>query len=307
PLQGHSRRYVSPVIQLRQNLDLYANVRPVTDMTGDNRFRFVVIRENTEGLYAGLDFGHIPDALVPLLEAREALGAAWQRTGQEDATVTLRLQTRSGLTRIFEYAFDYARNNNFSRVTFVDKPMVLRHSSAFARLIFEEIAQRYPDITGAIENVDAVALWMVQRPERFGVIVAENMFGDILSDLGAGVMGGLGFAPSGNFGNSGAYFEPVHGSAPAHAGLNKANPSAMFLAIAMMLKHLGYPAQSDCITRAVSQVSRSAVRTYDMGGSHTTRQVGEAIVRQCVELQGLLVDGLERSRSAQGERHVSAL
>ncbi|WP_024676433.1 isocitrate/isopropylmalate dehydrogenase family protein [Pseudomonas syringae] len=307
PLQGHSRRYVSPVIQLRQNLDLYANVRPVTDMTGENRFRFVVIRENTEGLYAGLDFGHIPDALVPLLEAREALGAAWQRAGQEDATVTLRLQTRSGLTRIFEYAFDYARNNNFSRVTFVDKPMVLRHSSAFARLIFEEIAQRYPEITGAIENVDAVALWMVQRPERFGVIVAENMFGDILSDLGAGVMGGLGFAPSGNFGNSGAYFEPVHGSAPAHAGLNKANPSAMFLAIAMMLEHLGYPAQSDCITRAVSLVSRSAVRTYDMGGSHTTRQVGEAIVQQCVELQGLPVDRRERSRSAQGERHVSAL
>ncbi|KPZ09535.1 Dehydrogenase, isocitrate/isopropylmalate family [Pseudomonas syringae pv. spinaceae] len=244
---------------------------------------------------------------MPLLEAREALGAAWQRAGQEDATVTLRLQTRSGLTRIFEYAFDYARDNNFSRVTFVDKPMVLRHSSAFARVIFEETAQRYPDITGAIENVDAVALWMVQRPERFGVIVAENMFGDILSDLGAGVMGGLGFAPSGSFGNSGAYFEPVHGSAPAHAGLNKANPSAMFLAIAMMLEHLGYPAQSDCITRAVSLVARSAVRTYDMGGSHTTCQVGEAIVQQCVEFQGLLVDRRERSRFAQGERHVSAL
>ncbi|WP_259469661.1 isocitrate/isopropylmalate family dehydrogenase, partial [Pseudomonas savastanoi] len=94
---------------------------------------------------------------------------------------------------------------------------------------------------------------------------------------------------------------------PAHAGLNKANPSAMFLAIAMMLEYLGYPAQSDCITRAVSLISRSAVRTYDMGGSHTTRQVGEAIVRQCMKLQGLLVDGLERSRSAQGERHVSAL
>ncbi|RMO89008.1 3-isopropylmalate dehydrogenase [Pseudomonas syringae pv. philadelphi] len=306
-LQGHQRRYVSPVIQLRQNLDLYANVRPVTDMTAENRFRFVVIRENTEGLYAGLDFGRIPDALLPLLEEREALGAPWHREGQDDATVTLRLQTRSGLTRIFEYAFDYARKNNFSRVTFVDKPMVLRHSSAYARGIFEGIAQKYPETVGTIENVDAVALWMVQRPERFGVIVAENMFGDILSDLGAGVMGGLGFAPSGNFGNSGAYFEPVHGSAPAHAGLDKANPSAMFMAIALMLEHLGYPQQANHITDAVSAVSRSAVRTYDMDGSHSTRQVGEAIIHQCVELQAASCGHHTGQTSAQGERHVSAL
>ncbi|KPX43266.1 3-isopropylmalate dehydrogenase [Pseudomonas syringae pv. helianthi] len=306
-LQGQNRRYVSPVIQLRQNLDLYANVRPVTDMTGENRFRFVVIRENTEGLYAGLDFGRIPDALLPLLEEREALGASWQREGQDDATVTLRLQTRSGLTRIFEYAFEYARQNAFTSVTFVDKPMVLRHSSAYARGIFEQIAQRYPDITAAIENVDAVALWMVQRPERFGVIVAENMFGDILSDLGAGVMGGLGFAPSGNFGNSGAYFEPVHGSAPAHAGLNKANPGAMFMAIALMLEHLGYAAQAACITRAVSLVSQSPIRTYDLGGSHTTEQVGEAIVRQCIELQAGSFGYHTGQASVQGERHVSAL
>ncbi len=219
----------------------------------------------------------------------------------------MRLQTRSGLTRIFEYAFDYARKNNFSRVTFVDKPMVLRHSSAYARGIFEGIAQKYPEIVGAIENVDAVALWMVQRPERFGVIVAENMFGDILSDLGAGVMGGLGFAPSGNFGNSGAYFEPVHGSAPAHAGLNKANPSAMFMAIALMLEHLGYPQQANSITDAVSAVSRSAVRTYDMGGSHSTRQVGEAIIHKCVELQAAACGHQTGQTSAQGERHVSAL
>ncbi|MBI6782684.1 isocitrate/isopropylmalate dehydrogenase family protein [Pseudomonas syringae] len=306
-LQGQNRRYVSPVIQLRQNLDLYANVRPVTDMTGENRFRFVVIRENTEGLYAGLDFGCIPDALVPLLEEREALGAAWQREGQDDATVTLRLQTRSGLTRIFEYAFEYARKNHFTRVTFVDKPMVLRHSSAFARGIFEATALRYPDVTGVIENVDAVALWMVQRPERFGVIVAENMFGDILSDLGAGVMGGLGFAPSGNFGNSGAYFEPVHGSAPAHAGLNKANPGAMFMAIALMLEHLGFPAESACISQAVSLVSRTSTRTYDLGGSHTTAQVGEAIVQQCIELQSRTFGYGNEQVAAQGERHVSAL
>jgi isocitrate/isopropylmalate dehydrogenase len=305
-LQGKNRRYVSPVIQLRQNLDLYANVRPVTDMTSGNRFRFVVIRENTEGLYAGLDFGRIPDALVPLLEEREALGAPWRRESQDDATLTLRLQTRTGLTRIFKYAFEYAQKHDFSRVTFVDKPMVLRHSSAYARTIFETVAAQYPGISGAIENVDAVALWMVQRPERFGVIVAENMFGDILSDLGAGIMGGLGFAPSGNFGNSGAYFEPVHGSAPAHAGLNKANPSAMFMAIALMLEHLGYTAQSRCITTAVSLVSRSLVRTYDTGGFHTTRQLGDAIVSQCLELQACSAEFRLPPTSFRGADHVNA-
>ncbi|MCF5370578.1 isocitrate/isopropylmalate family dehydrogenase, partial [Pseudomonas sp. PA-4-8C] len=286
-LQGQNRRYVSPVIQLRQNLDLYANVRPVTDITGENRFRFVVIRENTEGLYAGLDYGRIPDQFLPLLQEREALGAPWRREGQEDATISVRLQTRSGLERIFEYAFDYASRHGFDRVTFVDKPMVLRHSSAFTRGVFESVAKGYPGIEGVIENVDAVALWMVQRPERFSVVVAENMFGDILSDLGAGVMGGLGFAPSGNFGKLGAYFEPVHGSAPAHAGLNKANPSAMFMTIALMLEHLGYPQEAQYVTAAVSRVARSSVRTYDMGGSHSTAQVGEAIIGECVSMAAL--------------------
>ncbi|OEC58889.1 isocitrate/isopropylmalate dehydrogenase family protein [Pseudomonas sp. AP42] len=306
-LQGQNRRYVSPVIQLRQNLDLYANVRPVTDITGENRFRFVVIRENTEGLYAGLDYGRIPDQFLPLLQEREALGAPWRREGQEDATISVRLQTRSGLERIFEYAFDYASRHGFDRVTFVDKPMVLRHSSAFTRGVFESVAQRYPGIEGVIENVDAVALWMVQRPERFSVVVAENMFGDILSDLGAGVMGGLGFAPSGNFGKLGAYFEPVHGSAPAHAGLNKANPSAMFMTIALMLEHLGYPQEAQYVTAAVSRVARSSVRTYDMGGSHSTAQVGEAIIGECVSMAALNWAQPCVSNSPQGATHAQAL
>jgi 3-isopropylmalate dehydrogenase len=306
-LQGQNRRYVSPVIQLRQNLDLYANVRPVTDLTGENRFRFVVIRENTEGLYAGLDYGRIPDAFLPLLEAREAVGAPWKRRNQEDATITVRLQTRSGLERIFDYAFKYAREHGFARVTFVDKPMVLRHSSAFARDVFEGVARKYPSIEGVIENVDAVALWMVQRPERFAVVVAENMFGDILSDLGAGVMGGLGFAPSGNFGKSGAYFEPVHGSAPAHAGLNKANPSAMFMAIALMLEHLGHSQQARYINAAVSTVSRSSVRTYDMGGSHTTNQVGEAIIAACVANAALAAADLTAATRSVGAAYAEAL
>lgn len=276
--------YVSPVIQLRQRLSLYANVRPVTDVIGDDRFRFTVIRENTEGLYAGLDYASVPLEIEPLLLAKERQGASWQRTDRHDAAVSLRLQTRLGVTRLLRFACDHARAQGFDKVTLADKPNVLRNSSAFVRDILEEVAADYPDLQLNIENVDAVALWMVQRPERFGVIVAENMFGDILSDLGAGVMGGLGLAPSANIGEHGAYFEPVHGSAPAHAGLNKANPSAMFLSAALMLEYLNFTEAASRVRSAVRQVAQSDVRTYDLGGSYSTTEVAQRIIDTCLTL-----------------------
>ncbi|WP_248797777.1 isocitrate/isopropylmalate dehydrogenase family protein [Pseudomonas sp. MWU13-2105] len=281
-LRNTGRVYVSPVIQLRQRLSLYANVRPVTDVLGDDRFRFTVIRENTEGLYAGLDFASIPAEFEPLLKAKELAGAPWTRSGAEDATMTVRLQTRAGLTRLFKFAFEYARQHDYQRVTLADKPNVLRYSGAFAREILESVAAQYPDIAWNVDNVDAVALWMIRRPERFGVVVAENMFGDILSDLGAGVMGGLGFAPSANIGDAGAYFEPVHGSAPAHVGQDKANPSAMFLSLALLLEHLGYGAEALAIERAVTQVVRYDCQTYDSGGQATTGQCAAAIIERSV-------------------------
>lgn len=257
--------YVSPVIQLRQRLSLYANVRPITDVIGNERFRFTVIRENTEGLYAGLDYASVPSEIEPLLLAKEREGASWQRSDRHDAAVSVRLQTRLGVKRLLRFACDHARAQGFDKVTLADKPNVLRNSSAFVRDILEEVATDYPDLQLNIENVDAVALWMVRRPERFGVIVAENMFGDILSDLGAGVMGGLGLAPSANIGEHGAYFEPVHGSAPAYAGLNKANPSAMFLSAALMLDYLDFTEAASRVRNAVRQVAQSDVRTYDLG------------------------------------------
>ncbi|MCQ9390546.1 isocitrate/isopropylmalate dehydrogenase family protein [Pseudomonas viridiflava] len=305
-LQGKNHPFVSPVIQLRQNLGLYANVRPVTDILGENRFRFVVIRENTEGLYAGLDYDHIPAEFLPVLERREANGASWIRHTSTDAAMSVRLQTRHGLTRLFRFSFDYARLHGYTHVTLADKPNVLRHSSAFTRAILEEVALDYPDIGYSVDNIDAAALWMVRRPERFGVIVAENMFGDILSDLGAGVMGGLGLAPSANIGDTGAYFEPVHGSAPAHAGLNKANPSAMFLSIGLMLEHLGYSSEASIIAHAVADVARSSVRTYDLKGTSTTRDVAHAVIARCLELNRI---GAPRMvvNNVQGGVHVSAL
>ncbi|MHA6196090.1 isocitrate/isopropylmalate dehydrogenase family protein [Pseudomonas wadenswilerensis] len=282
-LRGTGRVYVSPVIQLRQKLGLYANVRPVTDVLGDDRYRFSVIRENTEGLYAGLDFASIPPGFEAVLAERERNGAAWTREGPDDATMSVRLQTRAGLTRLFRFAFEHAREQGFDRVTLADKPNVLRYSGAFARDILESVAADYPDIHSNIDNVDAVALWMVRRPERFGVIVAENMFGDILSDLGAGVMGGLGLAPSANIGAQGAYFEPVHGSAPAYAGQNRANPSAMFLTVALLLDHLGHGQAARAIRNAVSEVARSDQRTYDLGGSASTREVAAAILQHSLD------------------------
>ncbi|UXS01903.1 isocitrate/isopropylmalate dehydrogenase family protein [Agrobacterium tumefaciens] len=277
-LRGIGHKFTSPVIQLRQRLDLYANVRPIVDILGNSSFKFTVIRENTEGLYSGLDFGCIPAEFEPLLQKREAEGAPWVREGSNDAVMSVRLQTRRGLLRLFRFAFTYAHENNFHLVTFADKPNVLRYSSAFARELLEQVADEFPALSYSVDNIDAVALWMVRRPERFGVIVAENMFGDILSDLGAGVMGGLGLAPSANIGEYKSYFEPVHGSAPSYAGLDKANPSAMFLTLALMLDYLGFRESAQIISQAVRIVATSDIRTYDLNGQHGMRAVAEEII-----------------------------
>jgi isocitrate/isopropylmalate dehydrogenase len=179
---------------------------------------------------------------------------------------------------LFHFSFEYARQNHYTKVTFADKPNVLRKSSIFAREIFEEIAACYPEIKAEIHNVDAVALWLVRRPEEFGVIVAENMFGDILSDLAGGVMGGLGFAPSANIGMKNSYFEPVHGSAP-RVKLNTANPSAMFLTIGLMLDHLGYSVEAKKIHMAlVKTIQQGKYLTYDLDGLASTQDMAQAII-----------------------------
>lgn len=271
--------YVSPIVQLRQKLDLYANVRPCFNIKQEGEdFNFCIIRENTEGLYSGLDFFPLPDELKSVVSQN----ARWKNIKSTDASCTLRLQSREGLLRLFEFAFSYAESKSFNRVTFADKPNVLRKSSAFARDLFESVAKKYPHIQSDIHNVDAVALWMVRRPQEFGVIVAENMFGDILSDIGAGVMGGLGFAPSANIGVNGCYFEPVHGSA-SRIKKNTANPSAMFLTIGLLLKHFGYQTESDRIQAAVqSVIQEDKWTTYDLGGTASTEVMARSIIDRCV-------------------------
>ncbi|MER6281359.1 isocitrate/isopropylmalate family dehydrogenase [Streptomyces sp900105245] len=275
-LRNTGLTFVSPVIQLRQRLSLYANVRPVIDLV-DRRFDFTVIRENTEGLYAGFDFHGLDDALWNVV--RDHPNA--QASGPRATGVTLRLQTEFGMDRLLRYGFAYARSRGYTRLTLVDKPNVLRHTSNHLRERLERMAGDHPDIETEILNVDAVALWMVRRPERFGVLVAENMFGDILSDLGAGVMGGLGLAPSGNIGDHGSYFEPVHGSAPGMAGQGRANPMAMMLAVAQMLDHLDLSVPGDDLRAAVRAVAaRRTTVTYDMGGTSGTREVAQAVTEE---------------------------
>ncbi|MEV6946453.1 isocitrate/isopropylmalate family dehydrogenase [Streptomyces sp. NPDC051172] len=275
-LRGTGLEFVSPVIQLRQRLGLYANVRPVTDLD-HGRFDFTVIRENTEGLYAGLDVHGLDEALWNAVRHHPNAEAS----GPEGSSVTLRLQTRFGIDRLLRFGFAYAEAHGHRRLTLVDKPMVLRNSSNHLRERLELIAGDHPDIETEILNVDAVALWMVRRPERFGVLVAENMFGDILSDLGAGVMGGLGLAPSGNIGERGSYFEPVHGSAPGMAGKGRANPMAMLLTFSQMLDHLGLAVPGEELRNAVRTVARARTTvTYDLGGSASTEQVARAVARE---------------------------
>lgn len=276
--QKDKLEYISPIIQLRQKLDLFANVRPCFSLQDSGKeFNFCIIRENTEGLYSGFDYYPIPSAIQNLLHS----DLRWQNIPANELSCALRLQSEKGLRRLFEFAFNYADTHQHKRVTFADKPNVLRQSGAFARTLFEDIASRFPHINADILNVDAVALWLIKRAEQFGVIVAENMFGDILSDVGAGVMGGLGFAPSENIGAIGSYFEPVHGSG-LEMKPKSANPSAMFLSISMLLDRFGFNQEAKIIVDAVKEVINEAqCITYDVGGSATITEMAKAIIDYC--------------------------
>jgi isocitrate dehydrogenase len=278
-LQNAPPIYVSPIVQLRQKLDLYVNIRPCFNIKNQGEyFNFCIIRENTEGLYAGLDFFPLPEKLTNVINEN----SRWSNINSQQASCSLRLQTKDSLIRLFEFAFKYAHDKKFNKVTLADKPNVLRKSSHFVREIFENIANKYPYIRAEIHNVDAVALWIVKRPQDFGVIVAENMFGDILSDIGAAIMGGLGFAPSANIGIKGNYFEPVHGSAP-RVNPNTANPCAMFLTISMMLNYLNFNKEAQLIVNSIQDtLKEKSVLTYDLGGDSSTTEMAEKIIQKCL-------------------------
>lgn len=259
------------LLGMRRGLDLYINLRPVRLLDARltplrdrkaEEIDFVVFRENTEGAYCG------------------AGGFLKKNTVDEIATQE-ELNTRRGVERIIVAAFEYARATGRKRVTMADKSNVQRFGGDLWQRVFKEVSARYPAIEANHQYVDAMAMFMVSNPAQYDVIVSNNLFGDILTDLGAAIQGGLGLAASGNI-HPGkvSLFEPVHGSAPPLAGKGVANPIGAILTVAMMLEYLGCNEESKAVERAVRETVAANETTHDLGGSLSTEQAGDAIRRR---------------------------
>jgi len=257
------------IVKLRMMFDLYANIRPIKSYTGVPCLRddidLVFVRENTEGLYKGFEF-----------------------TLDSDVTVGLRVITRKGCERIARKAFNVARMRNKKRkVTAVHKANVMRKTCGLFAEVCRKVASEYPDISFNEQYVDAASMRLIKEPQNYDVIVTTNMFGDILSDEAAQLVGGLGMAPGGNIGDDFALFEPVHGSAPTRVGKHTANPCSMILASKMMLEWLGEKYKDEvCLEAAraveagVSEALRKGLTIPDFGGNLTTLEMGEAIAEE---------------------------
>jgi 3-isopropylmalate dehydrogenase len=276
--------YFSPIVRLRQEFTLHTNLRPCRAFPGNplnyrDSIDLVVFRENTEGLYAGVEFHPVPDTLRKALEDHHKKMAVFQKTSGEDLAISCRIFTRRACQRIVRQAFKYAKENGYKSVTVVEKPNVIRETSGLMVREARKVAQEFPGVELWEANVDAMAMWLIKNPEDYGVLVASNMFGDIVSDLCAQLVGGLGFAASGNIGDEFAVFEPTHGSAPKYAGQDKVNPTAMILSSRLMLEWLGEKEMARKVEAGIAKVLREGkVRTYDLGGNSTTTQMADAIL-----------------------------
>lgn len=258
--------YRSVNVALRKEFDLYANVRPVRTIVpfrGYDNIDLVLVRENTQGLYAGVE--HFVE-----------VGGDPRAVAESMAIVT-----REGCRRVVEFAFEYAHHHGRSKVTLVHKANILKMVSGLFLEEGREVAKRYAgDVECNDRIIDAAAMQLVMNPEDFDVIVTTNMFGDILSDQMAGLVGGLGLAPSANIGSRAAIFEAVHGTAPDIAGQHKANPSALMLSAAMLLEHLGEMDAGRRVRQAVIDTIRSGFRTADLGGKATTMEFARAVAER---------------------------
>ena len=273
-------------VGLRKALDLYGQVRPCKSYEGV-RSRFddvdlVLIRENTEDLYAGIEYEQGSD------EAEELIGWIEKHRGtlrHRDAGISIKPLSVSGSRRIVQFAFDYARRNGRRKVTAVHKANIMKFTDGLYLRVAQEVAAEHTDIEFDDRIVDNMCMQLVQRPEEYDVLVCPNLYGDIVSDLAAGMIGGLGMAPGGNFGEQAAIFEPTHGSAPKYAGQNKANPMAQMLSGVMMLRHLDEHEAADRVESAIADVIREGRSvTYDMKPSRDdptavgTSEVADAII-----------------------------
>src|SRR5436190_7131994 len=277
-------------VHLRQELGLFACIRPCKYYPGVRSYfsevgvDIVIVRENTEDLYAGVEFEAGKPNTAELIEAINKLSTDKKiKTKAEETGVSIKPMSKSGSERIVRCAFDYARKNKRKKVTAVHKANIMKYSDGLYLHTAQKVAQDYSDIEFEDRIVDNMCMQLVQKPELYDVLVLPNLYGDILSDLGAGLVGGLGVAPGANIGENGAVFEAVHGSAPKYAGMNRANPTALILSGVLMLRHLGHPDAAERVETALRDVVAEGRRTTaDLGGSAGTSEFADAIVDRLV-------------------------
>jgi isocitrate/isopropylmalate dehydrogenase len=282
-LQKQGLTYRSPIVRMRQMFDLYNCLRPCKAYPGNplnykEGIDLVVFRENTEDLYAGVEFNPVPEELADTLGKISKPFAPFSKLSPDQYAISCKINTRSGSERIIRAAFDFARNFKRKKVTIVHKANVVRATDGLFLEIAKEVAKSFPEIQFDDANIDAMTMWLLKNPFNYDVLVAPNLYGDIISDLCAQMVGGLGFGCSGNIGLKLAVFEPTHGSAPKYAGQYKVNPIATILAVKMMLDWLGEKQKGAALEKAVAEVIKEGkVRTYDMGGKNTTLEMAQAI------------------------------
>jgi 3-isopropylmalate dehydrogenase len=305
-LRDKGYTYFSPIVGMRQRFNLDVCIRPCRSFSG-NPLNFVrqktdggldepkvdavIFRQNTEGMYAGIEWTGPPDNVVDALASHPKF-KKFADVPTEELAISTRVFTRNGCRRILTAAFEYAKKHGYKSVTVCEKPNVLRETSGMMEEVAREVQKSYPEIEHWSTNIDAQMMWLTKNPEDYGVIVAGNLFGDIVSDAFAGLVGGLGFACSGNIGDEVAVFEPTHGSAPKYETFNPSivNPIAMILSAAMLLDHVGESDKATRVRKAVAAVvEEGKVRTYDMArmpgradavarGAASTTQMTDAIL-----------------------------
>lgn len=268
-------------VALRQKLDLYACLRPCKWYPGvRSRYEgvdLVVVRENTEDVYSGIEF----EEGKP--ETGELINFIHTSTNvkiSDDSGISIKPISRRASERIIRFAFDYARKNNRKKVTGIHKANIMKYSDGIFVKVFHEVAREYPNIQSEDKIVDNMCMQLVQKPALYDVLVLPNLYGDIISDLCAGLVGGLGLAPGANIGEEIAVFEATHGSAPKYKGKNKVNPTAMILSGVLMLRHLGEEEKAERLENAVARIiAKGETVTYDLGGTATTSQMAKAIIK----------------------------
>lgn len=284
-LRNKGLTYSSPIVRLRQEFNLHTNIRPCKAYPGNplnyrDDIDLIVFRENTEDLYAGVEFRPLPKPVFDALMTHKKMKRFAQIPLNEIA-VSCRIFTKKACQSIVRQAFQYAKEHKRKSVTLIEKPNVIRETSGMMLEEARKIAQEYPNIKYQETNVDAMCMWLVKNPQVYDVLVSSNMFGDIISDLAAQLVGGLGFASSGNIGDHYAVFEPTHGSAPKYAGMYKVNPMAMLLTVTLMLDWLGEKNHATKLENAITQVIKEGkIKTYDVGGSNTSLEVAQEVTKK---------------------------